>query len=180
MGYGFGAFWVSDAVTSFVDRWSYIGNAHSGYYEVMLYGGKVGLFLVIFLTLKIVKDLVQGYIVSEKNGLLAALLAIILMQCIVNYIGFVIMNHNSADMLIYAVISFVAMLSITDKRPASEIKSLFNGEKFINYDSQCESKSDLFRCLCHYTCLQLQPKYTQSARVYFYAKRTAKGSYNCR
>ncbi|AEE24249.1 exopolysaccharide production protein [Glaciecola sp. 4H-3-7+YE-5] len=123
LGYGFGAFWVSDAVTSFVDRWSYIGNAHSGYYEVMLYGGKVGLFLVVFLTLKIVKDLVQGYIVSEKNGLLAALLAIILMQCIVNYIGFVIMNHNSADMLIYAVISFVAMLSITDKRPASEIKN---------------------------------------------------------
>ncbi|MGY8898401.1 MAG: O-antigen ligase family protein [Paraglaciecola sp.] len=115
LGYGFGAFWVSDAVTSFVDRWSYIGNAHSGYYEMLLNGGYTGLALVIVLILKIVKDLVQGYIVSENNGLLAALLAIILLQCVVNYIGFVIMNHNSGDMLMFSVISFVAMISITEQ-----------------------------------------------------------------
>lgn len=115
LGYGFGAFWVSDAVTSFVARWSFIGNAHSGYYEMLLYGGYVGLALVILLILKIVIDLIQGYIISENNGLLAALLAIILLQCVVNYIGFVIMNHNSGDMLMFSVISFVAMISITEQ-----------------------------------------------------------------
>ena len=116
LGYGFGAFWVSDAVAGFVDRWSYIGNAHSGYYEVLLYGGYVGLALVVLLILKIIKDLIQGYITSENNSLLAALLAIILLQCVVNYIGFVIMNHNSADMLVFSVISFVAMISIINKK----------------------------------------------------------------
>ena len=124
LGYGFGAFWVSDAVASFVDRWSYIGNAHSGYYEVLLYGGYIGLSLVVLLILKIVKDLVQGYITSENNALLAALLAIILLQCVVNYIGFVIMNHNSADMLVFSVISFVAMISTINNRPAVVTKNI--------------------------------------------------------
>ncbi|ABG39617.1 exopolysaccharide production protein [Paraglaciecola sp. T6c] len=119
LGYGFGAFWVSDAVASFVARWSYIGNAHSGYYEVLLYGGYTGLVLVIILTLKIIKDLVQGYIISKNSELLAALLAIVLLQCVVNYIGFVVINHNSPDMLIYSVISFIAMLSISAKAPVN-------------------------------------------------------------
>tara|TARA_R110001599_G_scaffold122530_1_gene294558 strand:- start:11152 stop:12417 length:1266 start_codon:yes stop_codon:yes gene_type:complete len=121
LGYGFGAFWASDAVASFVARWSYIGNAHSGYYEVLLYGGYVGLAIVITLTLKIVKDLIQGYIISENNGLLAALLAIVLLQCVVNYIGFVIMNHNSADMLIYTIISFVASISLVKRANNSNL-----------------------------------------------------------
>lgn len=112
LGYGFGAFWASDAVLGFVDRWGYIGNAHSGYYEALLHGGKVGLALVIILTLKIIKDLLQGYIRNKNGELFAALLAIILMQCIVNYIGFVIINHNSADMFIYTLISFVASVSL--------------------------------------------------------------------
>mgnify|MGYP003664823665 CR=1 FL=1 len=124
LGYGFGAFWVSDAVASFVARWSYIGNAHSGYYEVLLYGGYIGLTLVILLILKIVKDLVQGYITSDNNALLAALLAIILLQCIVNYIGFVIMNHNSADMLVFSVISFVAMISTINNRKTVVTKNI--------------------------------------------------------
>lgn len=114
-GYGFGAFWASDAVLGFVERWGYIGNAHSGYYEALLHGGKVGLALVIILTLKIIKDLLQGYISNRNGELFAALLAIILMQCIVNYIGFVIINHNSADMFIYTLISFVASVSLLNK-----------------------------------------------------------------
>ena len=115
LGYGFGAFWASDAVLGFVERWGYIGNAHSGYYEALLNGGLVGLALVVILSLKIVKDLVQGYIVSENSELLAALLAIILLQCVVNYIGFIIINHNSADMLIYTVISFIGSISLITK-----------------------------------------------------------------
>ena len=84
-----------------------------------MYGGYIGLALVIILTLKIVKDLVQGYITTKNSELLAALLAIILLQCVVNYIGFVVINHNSPDMLIYSVISFIAMLSISTNVPVS-------------------------------------------------------------
>lgn len=118
LGYGFGAFWASDAVLGFVDRWGYLGNAHSGYYEALLHGGVVGLALVIILSLKIIKDLIQGYILHSSGDLLAALLAIILLQLVVNYIAFVIINHNSADMLIYSIISFLAMLSAaSNKQP---------------------------------------------------------------
>ena len=112
LGYGFGAFWASDAVLGFVERWGYIGNAHSGYYEALLNGGIIGLILMVFLSAKIIKDLVQGYITNANSELLAALLAIILLQCVVNYIGFVIINHNSADMLIYTVISFIGVISL--------------------------------------------------------------------
>tara|TARA_R110001583_G_scaffold195466_1_gene373983 strand:- start:9044 stop:10303 length:1260 start_codon:yes stop_codon:yes gene_type:complete len=116
LGYGFGAFWASDAVLGFVDRWGYLGNAHSGYYEALLNGGVVGLGLVIILSMKIIKDLLQGYISHKDGELLAALLAIILLQLVVNYIAFVIINHNSADMLIYSIISFLAMISATSEK----------------------------------------------------------------
>ncbi|MDO6838795.1 O-antigen ligase family protein [Paraglaciecola chathamensis] len=121
LGYGFGAFWASDAVLSFVERWGYIGNAHSGYYEALLHGGWVGLGLVIILTLKIIKDLIQGYITQPSGELFAALLSIILLQGVVNYIGFIIINHNSADMLIYTIISFVASISLVKRANKSNL-----------------------------------------------------------
>ncbi|MDP5030051.1 O-antigen ligase, partial [Paraglaciecola sp.] len=55
LGYGFGAFWSSDAVLGFVERWGFIGNAHSGYYETLLNGGIIGLVLMVLLSLKIIK-----------------------------------------------------------------------------------------------------------------------------
>ena len=119
LGYGFGAFWSSDAVLGFVERWGFIGNAHSGYFEVLLNGGRVGLAIVILLILKILKDLVRNYITQGSGNLLAALIAIILLQCVVNAVGYIVTNHNSADMLIFTVIAFVASYWLVTSRPGN-------------------------------------------------------------
>lgn len=115
-GYGFGAFWVSDAVLSFVDRWGYIGNAHSGYYEALLHGGVIGLSLVIFVILKTLKDLIRSYITHPQGNLVAALMGIVLLQSVVNFVGFIVINHNSHDMFVFAVVSFISAFLIVERR----------------------------------------------------------------
>ncbi|MDP5030963.1 MAG: O-antigen ligase family protein, partial [Paraglaciecola sp.] len=93
-----------------------IGNAHSGYYETLLNGGIIGLVLMVLLSLKIIKDLVQGYITQKSGELSAALIAIILLQLIVNAVGYIILNHNSADMVIYTVVSFMASFMLLQSK----------------------------------------------------------------
>ncbi|WP_416307638.1 O-antigen ligase family protein [Neptunicella sp. SCSIO 80796] len=117
-GYGFGAFWASDAVEGFVDSWGYIGNAHSGYYEALLNGGVVCLTLVFLIFGKTLLDLARKYIVDPKGDFYAVLIPIILLQVVVNYIAFIIINHNSYDMFVFALISFAAChtVSVPEKR----------------------------------------------------------------
>ena len=107
-GYGFGAFWASSIVTDFVERWGFIGNAHSGYYETLLNGGYIGLGLLIFLLIKVVKDLITAYIFSPKNSLIALCFSILVIQTIANYVGYVILNHNSSDMFILTTVIFLS------------------------------------------------------------------------
>lgn len=108
LGYGFGAFWASDAVDGFVDSWGYIGNAHSGYYEALLNGGIVCLSLVFIIFAKTLVDLAKKYIRDPLGDFYAVLIPIILLQVVVNYVAFIIINHNSYDMFIFALISFIA------------------------------------------------------------------------
>lgn len=108
-GYGFGAFWASDAVLDFVDRWGYIGNAHSGYYEALLNGGLVGLFIIFGIMLKSFKDLIEKYIkLPEGKNIVSAMIAILILQAVTNYVAYIVMNHNSADMVIFTIIALIA------------------------------------------------------------------------
>lgn len=116
LGYGFGAFWASDAVSSFVERWGFIGNAHSGYYEAWLHGGLVGFTFVILLLVKTLKDLIRSYIHHPKGNLVAALIAIVVLQGLVNYVGFLLLNHNSPDFFIFTLVAFISSFLILQQR----------------------------------------------------------------
>jgi exopolysaccharide production protein ExoQ len=105
-GYGFGAFWSSEVVLSFVDRWGYIGNAHSGYYEVMLHGGRLAILLLLMAMGKTLLDAVSCYIKSRNSLLISMMISIVLVQAIVNYVAFIIINHNSFDMFLFGIIVF--------------------------------------------------------------------------
>lgn len=108
LGFGFGAFWASSAVEGFVERWGFIGNAHSGYYETILNGGLVGLSLLFILLFKTISDLLKNYVYSSKDELIALCLSITLIQIIANYVGFVILNHNSLDMFLLSIVIFIS------------------------------------------------------------------------
>ena len=107
-GYGFGAFWASSNVEDFVSRWGFIGNAHSGYYEAMLNGGLVCLGIVIWLIIKVIKDCLTIYVTDRTGTVITPILAIIVIQTVVNYIGYLILNYNSADMFIFTTFAFLA------------------------------------------------------------------------
>ncbi|MBT1065574.1 O-antigen ligase family protein [Bowmanella sp. Y26] len=107
-GFGFGAFWVSDAALSFVTRWGYIGNAHSGYYEAMLHGGLLCLLLVSGVMLASLWQAGKAYCRSPQGQHVAAMLAILLLMIPINAVAFAVLNHNSFDMFLFALISFSA------------------------------------------------------------------------
>ncbi len=115
-GYGFGAFWASDAVSSFVERWGFIGNAHSGYYEAWLHGGLIGFVLIITVLAKTLKDLIRSYIHHPKGNLVAALIAIVVLQGLVNYVGFLLLNHNSPDFFIFTLVAFISSFLIIQQQ----------------------------------------------------------------
>ncbi|EPJ56253.1 MAG: hypothetical protein OFPI_00430 [Osedax symbiont Rs2] len=130
LGYGFGAFWSSDAVISFVDRWGYIANAHSGYYEVLLHGGKVGFILLFLLIFSTLRSLTMNYISHQHGKIFCIFISIYLIQLIVNYVAFILLNHNSFDMFLLAVISFISSRELAVNSKGSN--SLKNSINLIN------------------------------------------------
>ncbi|MGQ8365241.1 O-antigen ligase family protein [Glaciecola sp. 1036] len=121
-GYGFGAFWASDAVSGFMERWGFIGNAHSGYYEVMLNIGAIGFIILAGIMLFSFFRLIQSFIFDRDISLSTTLFVILILQAVVNYIGFIILNHNSVDMFLYLICFFISMKQHTNKNQSS-IKS---------------------------------------------------------
>lgn len=107
-GYGFGAFWSSGDVADFIERWSFIGNAHSGYYEAILHGGIVCLALVIALIWYSVFRAFKQYVSPYHTSISVIIITIVLLQAVVNYIGYVIINHNSTDMFVFLLVYFIA------------------------------------------------------------------------
>lgn len=108
-GYGFGAFWGSIGSDEFIERWGYIGNAHNGYFEILLAGG-VFLFIPFLLLLLVLlfslvvsalKDLscIQNFNVSIMS------LVIVIIMLIINTVAFIIPNHRSAEMLFFLLIT---------------------------------------------------------------------------
>jgi len=116
-GYGFGGFWSSSAVSEFVARWGFIGNAHSGYYEALLHGGIIALVLVFIIIFHTLWRLSKHYIYSVNSLVASMLLPFVLIQGVVNYIGYLIINHNSFDMFIFSIIYFIASRGVSRHDP---------------------------------------------------------------
>jgi O-antigen ligase len=114
-GYGFGAFWSSSAVASFVERWGFIGNSHSGYYEALLHGGIICLGLVFIIIIQSLIRFVKLYIYSENGDVVSMLLPVILIQCVVNYVGDLVINHNSFDMFMFVLVFFIASKGVVNR-----------------------------------------------------------------
>jgi O-antigen ligase len=109
LGYGFGSFWAGGYVATFIERWGFIGNAHSGYLEALLNGGFIGFTLLIGLLALFVKSAISNFISFNKTADYAELIvAICVVQIVLNYIGFIILNHNSFDMFIFVIAFFIA------------------------------------------------------------------------
>ncbi len=107
LGYGFGAFWVSSEAVAFSERWGFIGNAHSGYFEALLNLGKAGLYLKFIFLINFTVISVSNYVKGGKFALFT--LPVVIIQSISNYAGFVIFNHNSMDMVIFSLAYFIAI-----------------------------------------------------------------------
>lgn len=131
-GYGFGAFWASDAVTGFIERWGFIGNAHSGYFEILLHGGYVGMFLLIFVLYAFFSKAMSNYINNINREIAIIAITILLVQVVINYVGYVIMNHNSVDMFIFCILYFASMNSDqSSKTPLTTVSRNISYEKGI-------------------------------------------------
>ncbi|NRB81598.1 MAG: O-antigen ligase family protein [Saccharospirillaceae bacterium] len=116
LGYGYGAFWASFGADEFIKRWSYIGNAHNGYLEMLLHGGIP--MLVIF-TIMAVKGFLgsihnASYVVYSKEYNVS--IALIIMLLISNFIAYSLPNHNSFDFFVFMIVLFLANKR-ANKRP---------------------------------------------------------------
>lgn len=112
LGYGFGSFWAGDYVSPFIERWSFIGHAHSGYLEAMLHGGLIGFALLLLMLCLFIKDATYNYLSSvQAKELSGLMLSICIVQIVLNYIGFIILNHNSVDMFIFVITFFIVAMA---------------------------------------------------------------------
>ncbi|MFC4701983.1 O-antigen ligase family protein [Glaciecola siphonariae] len=107
LGYGYGAFWLSEGAIPFIERWGFIGNAHSGYREIMLHSGIVGLGALLFLLAFQLVNAIKLYIAPANKKLTSLLLMMVIIQAIINYIGYIIINHNSVDMFLFLICFFI-------------------------------------------------------------------------
>ncbi|NVK57354.1 MAG: O-antigen ligase family protein [Alteromonadaceae bacterium] len=138
-GYGFGAFWASDAVSEFINRWGFIGNAHSGYYEALLHGGIIALVLVISILIHSMWVFTKNYVNGDSPSITPVLVAIIIIQAIVNYIGFIIINHNADDMFLFLIAYFINL----------SIYSGLNSKKYDSFKAYSENRKN--RGISHVT-----------------------------
>ena len=108
LGHGFGSFWLGPSAAAFIERWGYIGNAHNGYLEALLHGGAVLLVLVILVLVWHVKTLLTLFIRPLSNKTEHILVAIAVIQIIANFVGYIILNHNSFDFFFFCLLFFAA------------------------------------------------------------------------
>ncbi|MFQ3251119.1 MAG: exopolysaccharide production protein ExoQ [Glaciecola sp.] len=116
LGYGFGTFWASAASAAFIERWGFISNAHSGYFEVMLHGGLVGLSIFFILIFILLKRISWVYINKPSQHLNELMLALIVVQLVGNYVAYIIFNHNSADMFVFSLCFFTISKFYVDQK----------------------------------------------------------------
>lgn len=100
-GYGFGAFWTSPAADAFITRWSYIGNAHSGYMETLLNGGVTQLVALIAMLADVLVKQYRAVISGQSAQFRASAMVITGLFIVTNYVAYVIPNYRSAEFLVF-------------------------------------------------------------------------------
>jgi O-antigen ligase len=111
LGYGFAAFWASSAAGEFIARWGFIGNAHSGYFEIMLSLGVIGLATKILFLIHCLWLSLKSYVAG--NTYAPWFITVMVIQTVLNYVGFVIFNHNSTDMVVFFVCYFLLVKELS-------------------------------------------------------------------
>ncbi|MHC8314010.1 O-antigen ligase family protein [Pseudomonas sp. LB3P31] len=104
-GYGFGTFWSSPDATGFINRWGYIGNAHSGYVETLLNGGLIQLIALILLFAEALTKQYRAITADRSARYHACALVIIGLFAVTNYVAYVIPNYRSAEFLVFCVLT---------------------------------------------------------------------------
>ena len=108
-GYGFGAFWGSVGSDEFIERWGYIGNAHNGYFEILLAGGVFLLLPFLLLSINLFSSLIASSTKLISNyvqlNLTVMSLTVLFLMYVVNFVAFIIPNHRSAEMMFFLLIS---------------------------------------------------------------------------
>ncbi|WP_397448285.1 O-antigen ligase family protein [Pseudomonas sp. NA-150] len=104
-GYGFGAFWSSPDADVFINRWGYIGNAHSGYVETLLNGGLIQLIALILLFAEALIKQYRAITADQSARYHACALVIIGLIVVTNYVAYVIPNYRSAEFLVFCTLT---------------------------------------------------------------------------
>ena len=105
-GYGFGAFWASADADAFINRWGYIGNAHSGYVETLLNGGMIQLIALLLLFAQALVKRYRAITTADQSARYqACALVIIGLFVVTNYVAYVIPNYRSGEFLLFCVLS---------------------------------------------------------------------------
>jgi exopolysaccharide production protein ExoQ len=107
LGFGFGAFWASQYMQDFVEAWGFIGNAHSSYMEMRLIGGYCGLAVLCAAFAGSFVRSLKGFTYYPDSPVFALAAAILLVQAGVSYIAFIVPNHVSFDMFVFALMAIV-------------------------------------------------------------------------
>ncbi|MGO4891718.1 O-antigen ligase family protein [Flavobacterium sp. W21_SRS_FM6] len=116
LGFGFGAFWASDAVKGFLQVWQFLGNAHSGFIETRLNAGMLGLAALFLLLISFLRKALQLFFNTNTSKISVVFFAVLIVQTVINYAGYVILNHNSFDMFLFSVTYFCATSLTTQLR----------------------------------------------------------------
>lgn len=104
-GYGFGAFWASPEADIFINRWGYIGNAHSGYVETLLNGGIIQLTALALLLGEALFKQYRAVTANQSAQFRASALVIIGLFIVTNYVAYVIPNYRSAEFLVFCTLA---------------------------------------------------------------------------
>jgi O-antigen ligase len=104
-GYGFGAFWSSPSAETFISRWGYIGNAHSGYMETLLNGGIVQLIALILMLVEALTKHYRALMVDQSARFHVSAMVIIGSFMLTNVVAYVIPNYRSAEFLVFCVLA---------------------------------------------------------------------------
>lgn len=116
-GWGYGAYWGSAGADAFVERWSYIGNAHNGYIEILLHGG---IPLLIAYILMLISCLSKILTLASQSQVTAATwnsgVAILLQLSIVNFVAYSLPNHVSIDFFVFCAVICCANANFEKKQ----------------------------------------------------------------
>ena len=104
-GYGFGAFWATPEADAFINRWGYIGNAHSGYVETLLNGGVIQLTALVLLLGAALLKQYRAVTANQSAQFRASALVIIGLFIVTNYVAYVIPNYRSAEFLVFCTLA---------------------------------------------------------------------------